>query len=128
MNKTNSRYDIDRVTYALIVDPVSVNDSSTSYECQVYVQNPITGTKQQLHSYPQQTSGVMLSLFVNINDDSKRACMVQLIADTVNQKQCRMAYNTQIRSPRCMVICCIINVMLPSCNCALILYSFFSAL
>ena len=71
MNKTNSRYDIDRATYALIVDPVSVNDSSTSYECQVYVQNPNTGNKQQLHFYPQQTSGVVLSLTVKINNDSK---------------------------------------------------------
>ena len=81
LNETNSRYDIDRATYALTVDPVSADDSSTSYECQVYVQNPIPGTKQQLHFYPQQTSGVLLSLAVNIKHESKfsQECMVQLI-------------------------------------------------
>lgn len=71
INETDSRYDIDRATYALIINPVSVNDSSTSYECQVYVQNPSTRTKQQLHFYPQQTRDVLLSLTVQINANSK---------------------------------------------------------
>ena len=67
VRKTGCRYDIDRATYALILDPVSVNDSSTDYQCQVYVNNPNTGTKQQLQYYPQSMADVGLSLTVNTN-------------------------------------------------------------
>ena len=59
----DSKYDIDRATYALIIDPVSVNDSSTGYKCQVYVNNPNTGTKTELR-YSPQTTDVSLSLTV----------------------------------------------------------------
>ena len=59
----NSKYDIDRDTYALIIDPVSVNDSSTGYKCQVSAQNPNTNAKQLLQYNPQSTD-VSLSLTV----------------------------------------------------------------
>ena len=63
--KTDSRYDIDRATYALIIDPVNVNDSSLSFQCQVFVTNPITNTKQQLQYHPQLTPGVQIFLTVD---------------------------------------------------------------
>ena len=37
-----------RSTYALIIDPVSVSDTSPSYQCHTFVTNPITNTKQRL--------------------------------------------------------------------------------
>ena len=65
IRKSNSRYNIDRATYALIIEPVNENDTSSSYNCQVYVTNPITDTKQQLQYYPQLAPGVQLSLTVS---------------------------------------------------------------
>ena len=62
--KPESRYDIDRATYALIIDPVDEGDTSSSYQCQVFVTHPITNTKQQLQHRPQLASGVQLSLRV----------------------------------------------------------------
>jgi hypothetical protein len=59
-----SRYDIDRATYALTIDPVDESDTSSSYQCQVFVTNPIANTIQQLQHYPQLDSGVQLSLRV----------------------------------------------------------------
>ena len=59
----NSKYAIDRATYALIIDPVSVNDSSTDYKCQVSVLNPTTSAKEVLQYNPQPTD-VSLSLKV----------------------------------------------------------------
>ena len=61
---SNSKYRIDRATYALIIDPVSVNDTSSNYQCQMFVTNPITEVKQELQFYPQPTSDVSLSLTV----------------------------------------------------------------
>ena len=65
----NSKYRIDRATYALIIDPVSVNDTSSNYQCQVFVINPITDSKQQLQLYSQRkpTFGISLSLTVVAN-------------------------------------------------------------
>ena len=63
----NSKYRIDGATYALIIDPVSVNDTSSSYQCQVSVTNPITDTKVPLKFYPQSTPDVSLSLTVVAN-------------------------------------------------------------
>ena len=65
IRKSNSRYNIDRATFALIIEPVNENDTSSSYNCQAYVTNPITDTKQQLQYYPQLAPGVQLSLTVN---------------------------------------------------------------
>ncbi len=61
---SESRYDIDRATYALAIDPVDESDTSSSYRCLVFVTNPITYTKQQLQHYPQLGSGAQLSLRV----------------------------------------------------------------
>ena len=71
ITKINSKYDIDRSTYALIINPVSVNDTSTEYRCQVLVENPITHTKQQLHYNPQAGSDLSLSLSVTEGSCSK---------------------------------------------------------
>ena len=60
----NSKYRIDGATYALIIDPVSVNDTSSNYQCRMFVTNPITNNKQELQFYPQLTSDVSLSLTV----------------------------------------------------------------
>jgi hypothetical protein len=54
----NSRYNVDRATFSLIIDPVNINDTSTHYRCELFVTNPITGTI----SHPQ--SGQVLSLQV----------------------------------------------------------------
>ena len=64
---TNGKYGIDRSTYSLIIDPVDANDTSPSYQCQVYVHNPTTDIKQQLHYYPQTISDVSLQLTVISN-------------------------------------------------------------
>ena len=61
---TSREYDIDRATYSLIIDPVRVSDASPSYQCQMYVHNPNTYTKQQLQYYPQVVSDVSLQLTV----------------------------------------------------------------
>ena len=64
---TNDRYSIDGSTFALIIDPVSMpGDLSEDYQCQVFVTNPITRSKQQLQHYPQLTSGVRLSLSLTV--------------------------------------------------------------
>ena len=55
---------INGSTYSLIIDPVDANDTSPSYQCQMYVHNPTTDTKQQLHYYPQTVSDVSLQLTV----------------------------------------------------------------
>ena len=44
----SSRYDIDRSSFSLIIDPVSISDSSESYECETYVRNPLTGGNRKL--------------------------------------------------------------------------------
>ena len=47
----DSRYNIDRATFSLIIDPVNINDTSTYYKCQVFAINPITDVIQQLQLY-----------------------------------------------------------------------------
>ena len=65
IGEPDSRYDIDGATYALIIDPIIIADTSSNYQCQVFVTNPITDTKQQLQYYPQLAPSVQLSLTVN---------------------------------------------------------------
>ena len=60
----NSKYDIDRSTYALIINPVSVSDSSTEYRCNIFVNNSIAHAKQQLQYNSQTGSDISLSLSV----------------------------------------------------------------
>ena len=64
IREPNNRYDIDRATYALIIDPMDENDTSSNYQCQVFVTNPITNTKQRLQYFPQ-LAGMQLSLTTN---------------------------------------------------------------
>ena len=39
---TDSRYGINGTTFALIIDPVNVNDTSSNYRCQVYLSLTLT--------------------------------------------------------------------------------------
>ena len=56
----DSRYNIDRATYSLIIDPVNINDTNTHYGCVLYVIDPCTATWYPLQSSPP----VSLSLHV----------------------------------------------------------------
>ena len=49
----NSPYEIDRATYSLIIDSVSTNDTSTDYQCELSVTNPITNVRQILKLNPE---------------------------------------------------------------------------
>ena len=49
----NSPYEIDRATYSLIIDPISVNDTSTDYQCELSVTNPNSNVRQILEQSPQ---------------------------------------------------------------------------
>ena len=48
----DSRYNIDRATYSLIIDPVNINDTSTRYGCDLFVTDPITTSRRQLQLSP----------------------------------------------------------------------------
>ena len=56
----DSRYNIDRATYSLIIDPVNINDTSTRYGCDLFVTDPITNSQRQIQSSPP----VSLSLHI----------------------------------------------------------------
>lgn len=56
------RYQINRSTFSLIIDPVNVNDSSMNYQCRVFVTNPLNGVMSVLQPYPQRD---VLSLSVS---------------------------------------------------------------
>ena len=56
----DARYKIDRATYSLIIDSVNINDSSSNYNCELSVVNPMTNAKRVLQPTPQ----VALSLNV----------------------------------------------------------------
>lgn len=45
----DSRYNIDRAKYSLIIIFVTVNDTSTDYKCELGVMNPKTNSKHVLH-------------------------------------------------------------------------------
>ena len=61
MTVDDSRYKIDRDTYSLIIDPTNINDTSSNYQCDLSVTNPLTDSLQVLQSSPSVT----LSLKVN---------------------------------------------------------------
>ena len=64
----DSRYQINVSTFSLIIDPVSVNDSSMNYQCIVVVTRPITGSRFQLVSSQGDVSprgDVLLSLSIS---------------------------------------------------------------
>ena len=48
----DSRYNIDRASYSLIIDPVNINDTSTRYGCDLFVTDPTTTSRRQLQSSP----------------------------------------------------------------------------
>jgi hypothetical protein len=54
------RYQIDRGRYSLIINSVTVNDTSTDYRCELFVTIPITHSRHQL----QPTTCTPLSLKV----------------------------------------------------------------
>ena len=45
---TDSRYSIDRSSFSLIIHSVNVNDSDTSYKCEIYVRSPTGGDNELL--------------------------------------------------------------------------------
>ena len=45
---TDSRYSIDRASFSLTINHVNVNDSATSYKCEVYVSHPTGNDNVQL--------------------------------------------------------------------------------
>ena len=59
----DSRYQIDRATYSLIIDPVNISDTNSNYQCEIFVTNPqsLTPTRRMLQPSPSVT----LSLKVN---------------------------------------------------------------
>lgn len=77
INHINDRYDIDAETYALVIDPVSVSDSSTNYQCDVSVEYPSctlngASTKQILQYYNSQAgAGRSVSLSLTVTQCSK---------------------------------------------------------
>ena len=56
----NSRFKIDRDTYSLIIDPANTKDTSSNYQCDLSVINPITNVV----SFLQPSPSVTLSLEV----------------------------------------------------------------
>ena len=54
------RYNIDRATYSLIIDSININDTSSGYQCELTVTNPLTNAVNML----QLSSEVSLSLTV----------------------------------------------------------------
>ena len=55
-----TRYNIDRATYSLIIDSVNINDTSSGYRCELSVANPTTNAKTTL----QLSSEVSLSFTI----------------------------------------------------------------
>ena len=60
MDHSDSRYQIDSGSYSLIINPVTINDTSSDYQCEIFVTIPITNAKYML----QPSSQVALSLNV----------------------------------------------------------------
>lgn len=60
---TDSRYEINQSTFSLTIDPANVNDSSNSYQCDVYVRDP-QGDQGDIHLLPSGSPGLSLSLNV----------------------------------------------------------------
>ena len=60
MTADDSHYQIDRGRYSLIISSVNVNDTSTDYQCDLSVLNPVTSVLQVL----QPSTPVTLSLKV----------------------------------------------------------------
>ena len=59
----DSRYNLERSTFSLKINPVNMGDSSTSYMCEVYVKYPQSQDVSKLKS-----SDVSLTLYVHGND------------------------------------------------------------
>ena len=59
----DSRYKIDRDTYSLIIDSTNTNDTSSNYQCELFVTNPNADSREMLQPSPSVT----LSLEVNGN-------------------------------------------------------------
>lgn len=54
----DARYNIDRATYSLIIDSININDTSSNYQCELFVTVPKTDAKSVL----QPSLPVTLSL------------------------------------------------------------------
>ena len=58
LKHSDPRYQIDSGSYSLIINSVTVNDTSSDYQCEIFVTIPITNAKHML----QASSQVALSL------------------------------------------------------------------
>ena len=67
VRKADSRYGIKTSTFALLIDPANVQDSSKHYQCVVYVSNPLSTSQTELQLSPQRD--VLLSLYVMPNSE-----------------------------------------------------------
>ena len=55
MTVDDSHYQIDRGRYSLIISSVTINDTSTDYQCELSVTNPLTNVLQVLQPSPLVT-------------------------------------------------------------------------
>ena len=55
MTADDSHYQIDRDRYSLIISSVTINDTSTDYQCELSVANPLTNVLQILYPSPPIT-------------------------------------------------------------------------
>ena len=58
------RYDID-YAYSLLIHSVNVNDSSSNYQCVLFITNPHTDTKQEVQPYPNREIPLTLNIIGN---------------------------------------------------------------
>ena len=59
---SNSRLDLDSA-YSLVIHSVNLNDSSSDYQCMLFVTNPNTHTKQEVKpAYPYREITITLNI------------------------------------------------------------------
>ena len=56
---SDSRLDLDSV-YLLVIHPVDLNDSSSDYQCMLFVTNPNTNTKEEVQ--PDREVAITLNI------------------------------------------------------------------
>ena len=58
----DSQYNINRANYSLIINSVTINDTSTDYQCELRVMNPLTDTKHVLQLPPPASASLSLKV------------------------------------------------------------------
>ena len=67
----DSRYKIDRDTYSLIIDSANTNDTSSNYQCELFVTNPITNSQEMLQPSPSVTLSLEVNGYRKYNKNSE---------------------------------------------------------